>query len=192
MRTSLWYCWKSQRIVCVWRGNEGLQDGEGERDSSCRRLVEKNRGAGAVWCHRGGGGLRVAEKGIKGIVGYKANFTMTAETSGGVPLILLMKMISILGVCLCDCVCVILCMCVCMRVGVCVYLIPDAMPLSIPTSWITGNCPSFCCKAQNQDKTDFSFWWSDFVDRDEEHVQKRCLSTSPTIGFKSQWQRQCI
>lgn len=31
-------------------------------------------------------------------------------------------------------------------VCVCVYLIPDAMPLSIPTSWITGNCPSFCCK----------------------------------------------
>lgn len=43
--------------------------------------------------------------------------------------------------------------CVC----VCAHLIPDAMPLSIPTSWITGNCPSFCCKTTNRDRIMFFF-----------------------------------
>lgn len=25
---------------------------------------------------------------------------------------------------------------------------PEAMPRSIPTSWMTVNCPSFCCNTQ--------------------------------------------
>lgn len=119
-------------------------------DVSWRRTEEQ-----ALYDVTGGGGWnsRVAEKGIKGIVVYKTNFTMTAETSrggGGVTSHPIDE-----NECLyqaCEYVCVICCVCVC----VCVYLIPDAMPLSIPTSWITGNCPSFCCKAQNQDKTDIS------------------------------------
>lgn len=45
---------------------------------------------------------------------------------------------------------------------VCLYLIPDAMPLSIPTSWITGNCPSFCCKTMNRDRIILTFYYQTF------------------------------
>lgn len=62
--------------------------------------------------------------------------------------IFIVKWISVVGMCARVCVCASGCESQ--------YLIPDAMPLSIPTSWITGNCPSFCCETMN--RQDYSYF----------------------------------
>lgn len=63
-----------------------------------------------------------------------------------------------------------------------VYLMPDAMPRSIPTSWITVNWPSFFWKEDKQDKEILFYIWFQWLQchtschgNDDSHPCSLCL-----------------